>query len=320
MSMKLYNESHMVDIANAIRNKSGLGEESKFKVSEMAQTILDIPSGTINIATSIVLTSNKTSVVSGGSVTFSATFYGTYSDGEGEKPDLYGTIANATLYFYDSNNTSLGSCITNENGEANFTLENITYDVTVYCEFIGTAEYPYAKSNNINLSITEYLYAPQLNGSELITTIWGNYTPSIDNYELVSGCGYLTDGWDNSGLWELTFEYYVTGDNNGYLVIPKGTSQRDYNGIQQWYNSNCKCYQHGNTLDSFNGNFSLNTWINVKIVKNSENTLTVYYDDVEKITFSWEQLTSEYPIMCIGLDKNSSRNTAKIRNIKVIPI
>lgn len=43
MTMKLYSEESIQDIANAIRSKNG--ESTQYKVGEMAQAILDIPSG-----------------------------------------------------------------------------------------------------------------------------------------------------------------------------------------------------------------------------------------------------------------------------------
>lgn len=43
MAMKLYSESSVKDIADAIREKNGSAD--KYKIAEMAQAILDIPSG-----------------------------------------------------------------------------------------------------------------------------------------------------------------------------------------------------------------------------------------------------------------------------------
>jgi hypothetical protein len=43
MPMKLYNEASIQDIADAIRTKNGLTDT--YKVAEMAQAIIDLPSG-----------------------------------------------------------------------------------------------------------------------------------------------------------------------------------------------------------------------------------------------------------------------------------
>ena len=171
------------------------------------------------------------------------------------------------------------------------------------------------------------LYAPVLDGSEDITLIQKdangtsiNYPITINNNELVTGCGYLSDGWSNEGDWQLNFEYYSTGDNNGYIVIPKGTDRRDYNGIQQWYNSQLNFYVQGAKPSGNITNATvLNQWVNVKITKEGY-IWKVYYNDVLKTTFdlsSYASIVDNWAVMCIGLDKNESRNSAKIRNIKV---
>ena len=130
----------------------------------------------------------------------------------------------------------------------------------------------------------------------------------------------MTNGWDNTIDWELTFEYYVTGDNNGYLVIPKGTTQRDKNGIQQWYSNQLNFRVNGS---SPSGNItnaaSTNQWISVKVTKVGY-VWKVYYNDILKTTWnasSYASTVDTWTEMCIGLDRNSNRNSAKIRNIKV---
>lgn len=163
------------------------------------------------------------------------------------------------------------------------------------------------------------IYRPILDGTENITTI-ATYTPTISNNELVTGCGYLTNGWNNTIDWELTFDYYTTGDNNGYLVIPRGTNQRDYNGVQQWYCNQLNLYVNGTKPTGYITNAtSCSQWIYVKVTKIGY-VWTVYYDGVQKTTWNTEEyanIVDEWTEMCIGLDKNSSRNSAKIRNIMV---
>lgn len=134
-----------------------------------------------------------------------------------------------------------------------------------------------------------------------------------------NGCGYLTTGWDNTVNWVVTFEYYVTGDNNGYIVIPKGTTARDTNGIQQWQNRQLHCRNNGVdcTGEISNAGLSLDTWINVEIRKTNSTTLEVYYNNNLATTFTWNECET-YTTMCIGLDKDNARNSASIRNIKVV--
>lgn len=193
-----------------------------------------------------------------------------------------------------------------------------TVTVTVNSETTFTASYSNVSDTCI-VTVSRIIYQPALNGTEAITTI-ETYTPTISNNELVNGCGYLTNGWDNTIDWELTFEYYVTGDNNGYLVIPKGTTTRDYNGIQQWYSNQLNFRVNGS---SPSGNIShatsTNQWIRVKVTKVGY-VWEVYYNDILKTTWnasSYASTLDTWTEMCIGLDRNSNRNSAKIRNIKV---
>lgn len=174
-------------------------------------------------------------------------------------------------------------------------------------------------SDTATITVSQYIYAPTLDGTESITYI-NTYHPTISNNEMVNGCGYLTDGWDNTIDWSLTFEYYVTGDNNGYLVIPQGTTQRDKNGIQQWYSNQLNFRVNGS---SPSGNItyatSTNQWINVKVTKEGY-VWKVYYDGTLKTTWNasaYASTVDNWTVMCIGLDRDSNRNSAKIRNIKV---
>lgn len=163
------------------------------------------------------------------------------------------------------------------------------------------------------------IYQPTLDGTESITTI-ETYTPTITDNTLTNGCGYLTNGWDNTIDWELTFDYYTTGDNNGYLVVPKDTTQRDYKGIQQWYCNQLNFYVNGTKPTGYITNAtSCNEWISVKITKIGY-VWTVYYNGVQKTQWDTEGYAStvdSWTEMCIGLDKNSSRNYSTIKNIKV---
>ena len=208
--------------------------------------------------------------------------------------------------------SSVYTGITNSTGVAEVTVSNITSDTTFTCSYSNV-------SDTCIVTVSRVIYQPALDGTEAITTI-RTYTPTISNNELVSGCGYLTNGWDNTIDWELTFEYYVTGDNNGYLVIPKGTTQRDKNGIQQWYSNQLNFRVNGS---SPSGNItnatSTNQWINVKVTKVGY-VWKVYYNDILKTTWnasSYASTLDTWTEMCIGLDRDNNRNSAKIRNIKV---
>lgn len=204
---------------------------------------------------------------------------------------------------------SVYSGITNSDGLATVTVNNIAGDT------IFTASYSNVSINCIVL-YNNYIYSPVLDGTENWYSINNNYSPVFANNTISSGCGYLSNGWDNTIDWELIFEYYVTGDNNGYLIIPQGTTARDTNGIQQWY---CRQLNFRVNGTSPPGNITnatqCNAWINVRITK-INNTLTVYYNNVEKTSWTSSSINN-WPIMCIGLDKNAPNNSSSIRNIIV---
>ena len=213
--------------------------------------------------------------------------------------------ANTQATVYDITNNDFKVRIFNDNVDGNF-----GFNWVVVANF----------GDNI-------LYAPLLNGTETVYTIPYdadgtsiNFQPIISNNQLKDGAGYLSDGWDNTVNWELTFEYYINGDNNGYLIIPKGTTSRDYNGIQQWYNNQLNFRVNGS---SPSGNIrnatSTKQWINVKVTKVGY-VWKVYYNDILKTTWdasSYSSIVDTWTTMCIGVDRNMSRNSAVIRNIIV---
>lgn len=222
----------------------------------------------------------------------------------------YAPLSGATVTVTGSD-SSVYTGITDNTGVA-------TVTVSVNSETTFTASYSNVSDTCI-VTVSRIIYQPALDGTEAITSI-NSYTPTISNNELVSGCGYLSNGWDNTIDWELTFEYYVTGDNNGYLVIPKGTTQRDKNGIQQWYSNQLNFRVNGS---SPSGNIinatETNQWINVKVTKVGY-IWKVYYNDILKTTWnasSYASTLDTWTKMCIGLDKDNDRGSAKIRNIKV---
>ena len=79
------------------------------------------------------------------------------------------------------------------------------------------------------------LYQPTLDGTEQITTMSGQNSPYITNNTLTGqisgqkgGSGYLTQGWDNTGLWKLNLNGFISNSGGG-IIIAMGTTQRDYN-------------------------------------------------------------------------------------------
>ena len=224
-------------------------------------------------------------------------------------------LSGATVTFTSTASTT-ATATTNASGVASATISfSDSTTLTASCNGV---------SDTCSVIVSSIIYAPTLDGTEQVTLLSeGSFTkaPTISDGVMTNGLGYLTDGWDNTIDWELTFEYYVTGDNNGYLVIPQGTSQRDYNGVQQWQNRQLNFRVQGSspTGNLSNANINTNTWINVKITKVGY-VWTVYYDDVQKTswnTSSYSSIVDNWTKMCIGLDKNSTARYSSIRNIQV---
>lgn len=236
-----------------------------------------------------------------------------FMDVEEEEGDALEISDNFSLHYDNILTTRLNGTIGNngyENTASDHVLENCDYILSYYVE---------SEPTNSTYSVKDEIYSPLLDGSEEITPI-NQYTPTITDNELVTGCGYLTEGWSNIKDWELTFEYYTTGDNNGYTVIPKGTDRRDYNGLQQWYNNQLNFYVEGEKPSGYITNATVkNEWVNVRITKVGY-IWTVYYNGVKKTEWdlsSYSSVVDEWNTMCIGLDKNANQNTAKIKNIVV---
>lgn len=66
-------------------------------------------------------------------------------------------VSGATVTFYDSTGTSLGSGITNTNGIVTLDLV-ISSNITVYCSFTGTSDYNECTSNTISITKKSYLF------------------------------------------------------------------------------------------------------------------------------------------------------------------
>lgn len=155
ITKRLYSETNIQNIADAIREKTGSNEI--YQVRDMPQAILDIPtaSGGLDLTTSLVLVADKTSTT--GPVTLTATLRADYDDLTPSDVDLHGYLQGATVTFYDSLGNSLGSGITNNNGIVTLDLI-ITSNITIYCSFTGTSDYNECTSNTISITKKSYLF------------------------------------------------------------------------------------------------------------------------------------------------------------------
>lgn len=223
-------------------------------------------------------------------------------------------VSGATVTFYDSTGTSLGSGITNSLGVVTCDVV-LTETTTIYCSFVGTSDYQACISDTITITIETPLYAPLLDGTEAKTQIGG--TTTVSEGIMSGGASYLTDGWSNTGNWKLTFKgQFHTNDGNALCIWKKGETQRDKNYLQiiSPYHHTIACITNGTSVTTNIPQLSLNTWYDVTITKTSSTELTV---EINNQTYNvvWNGL-SNYSNVCIGLD-TWSNGSASIKNIIV---
>lgn len=166
------------------------------------------------------------------------------------------------------------------------------------------------------------LYQPKLDGSEQITTLSGQSSPYITNNILQYGSGYLTEGWDNTILWKLTFEAYSTGFNNNtgvFIILPTATN-RDQDEVMMLQRGDVCVYANSILTDNFwdfnsAGVNIYDNWTTIEIEKTGNTSLIMRISSTTK-TFTWSKLSSTNK-MCIGVD-TWGNDYSKIRNILVV--
>jgi hypothetical protein len=158
------------------------------------------------------------------------------------------------------------------------------------------------------------IYQPSLDGTETLYQIGG--TTTVANGEMSGGTCYLTQGWDNTIDWELTFEaYYVDRDGESIQLSFGNPTRADYNCIRflcPAYNSIQTNKQSTVYNDGSLNSVTQSTWLSFN-VKRVGNTMTVKIGNNTSTTHNYR--FSEYDTVCIGT--NSWDGTAKIRNIVV---
>lgn len=168
------------------------------------------------------------------------------------------------------------------------------------------------------------LYAPSLDGTEQITTMSGQTSPVITNNTFSGGSGFLSDGWNNSGLWKLTFEAKSSQSNSNCgagIFLPTMTT-RDQNCAKVTSACYVSIYANSSTVvanDSYFYNYSyrMYNWLPITIEKTSNTTIEISIGTGQK-TYTWSVLSSTSK-MCIGVDTWSS-NACSIRNILVVSV
>ena len=169
------------------------------------------------------------------------------------------------------------------------------------------------------------LYQPTLDGTENFYKINSSYTPTYSSVggvnQVCDACGYLSDGWDNTINWKLTFEYYYNyhrwGDS-GALVTFNNVTARDRNSLQFWSESLFSHQGTGSaTVVNSQSVLVSEQWNKVEITKNGSD-LTIVINDTNTYTVTNTDFNDPTRTRAvIGLDNTGSNNHSCIRNIKV---
>ena len=169
------------------------------------------------------------------------------------------------------------------------------------------------------------LYAPALDGTEQITTMRNQVTPTIANNIMYGGSGYLSQGWDNSVLWELKFEATAEANKGNGIMLHAGTTNtRDYDLVCLTGDSAIYIYSNGSTTtvdDRYFPNQSSQNrldsgWKQITIEKISSNQIKITINGYFK-TWTFPAMAT-YDIVQIGVD--SWGGTAQLKNIIVTKI
>ena len=341
MVQGLITEEYLDSIAEAIREKNGSNEA--YYPSEMAEAILNIPtaSGGLDLTTSLVLSSDKSETSS--AVTLTGVLQADYDDLTPSDVDLHGYLEGATVKLYDSNNTLLGTGITDSDGIVNFN-ETISADTTFYCSFEGTSDYNHCISNEITVEVISYLFYDKCDSA----TTLSNYDVSQNLRSSGRGIMSHNDGDDYHTITntkdqgECVFPIFaldgVTDDFSvefdSYIVGEQGSSGFViYNNTNNWV----KLTDDGNNKYwlgyNINGRFTessytdvgetVNEWIHSKFTiqdgifraELSRND-TVFYTKQYNIPSGFITSNTRFGIDCEWW----SNSTTRYKNIKVVSL
>ena len=234
-------------------------------------------------------------------------------------------ISNATVTF-KKGSTTLGTKTTNSSGKATYTYNSAgAGDITITAEGSGaTATY----------NISDYLFVPPLDGTDTITK-WSTLTNNTSNGVFNSHGSYLSNGWDNSGLWQLDFDVKTTSWKYVGLmpfcdpaINPFTDAKNNTYSISCWEGFTVPGgmgFAAVGTSPSYTKKTATNTTYHMTIKKTASNRIEIILEN--NSTYTWireSSLLSNYSTLYFGSrDNPSSRNYGGIlqfSNIVVKPL
>ena len=171
------------------------------------------------------------------------------------------------------------------------------------------------------------LYAPKLDGTEQITTMSGQNSPTIVNNTFTGytssgkgGSGYLSEGWDNTCLWQLTFKGRIFGYSGDGLLLVCNSSQRDYNLINMSSEDYWRYNGSSSTKFSYSPSLYSSIMRNVTITKIDSTTITIKVDTGSEVTINGFTALSQTDRCYIGVDSWENRKYGIISDILVVKL
>lgn len=171
------------------------------------------------------------------------------------------------------------------------------------------------------------LYAPKLDGTEQITTMSGQNSPTIVNNTLTGytssgngGSGYLSEGWDNTGLWRLTFKGRIFGYIGNGLLLVCNSSQRDYNLINMTAEDLWRYNGSSSTKFWYSPSLYSSTMRNVTITKINSTTITIKVDTGSEVMIDGFTALSQADRCYIGVDSWEYGKYGIISDILVVKL
>jgi len=214
-------------MASNLVTKGVSGATASDGLTTLAGKILNVPSGGgISLTTSILLTSDKVSTED--TATLTCLLSATYDDTSQTDMDLRGVIKNGTITIKDTDNNIIGTCITDSEGIATYTI-NLSETTTYQASFTGTTTYSSSTSNTVTIEKenwvvpspyvqVEYL---QSTGSQYINT--GYILKAEDVVE-------ITLSSQGTGSYEAPFGARKNNSNNNcYALFSRFGGQNKFN-------------------------------------------------------------------------------------------
>lgn len=295
--------SGSVDLNSNVHFIATLTDDNGNPISDATINLLE--DATEIISTTTTLTSNKASMITSDSATLTATV-----------KDSSNNLLSGIIVEFFNGNSSLGTATTNSSGVATKTFSSTTNQTAVVtATTTATDTYSSSTSSSVTITVSSYLYAPTLDGTESVTAFSGYSAPTISNNVLVNGAGYLTDGWSNSGNWEISFDFKLGNSTSGIILCSNSATGYDNNSIQIILSQ--FSIRNGTTM-YLNKSMSLSsgTWYSATIRK--EGTAITYTIGSVTGTSTWTGQSS-ITTMAIGNYYWSSASS-NLKNIKVTSI